>query len=91
MKAFWIGKSIIAAPDVDNALLVMGRHEPADKWSLADVRELSADELRQQVDEGGDMSVADALQAVIVTPEPSRLSAVTQGRGALIRWDYPTT
>lgn len=86
MKAYWIGKSIVAAPDVPNALLVMARHDTLEKWIEDEVQELTTDELSRLVDDREDYTVADALRAVEEKPIPSSLDAGKHGRGALIRW-----
>lgn len=86
MKAYWIGKSIVAAPDAPNALLVMARHDTLEKWSQEEVHELTAAELNQFVDDRDNHTVADAVKAAEEKPIPSTLEAKKHGRGALIRW-----
>lgn len=86
LKAYWIGKSIVAAPDHINALIVIARHERAEKWELGEVRELTEEELLQPALTAGSSSVAEILQGFMLGPEPSAWSIATHGHGHLIRW-----
>lgn len=75
LKAYWAGRSIVAAYDPAEVLEVMERHEPADKYLLEEVRELTEVELQRPVAARDPELVHEALSRCL--------------EAQLIRWNYP--
>ncbi len=75
LKAYWVGRNIVAAYDPVEAVAVMERHEPPGKYLPEQVVELLEEDLWQPVDPGSPGTVAVALDRC--------------GHAQLIRWDYP--
>lgn len=89
--AYALGRNIVAAASAEDAVLVMDRCESPGRWGLGDVRELTAVELAEPVDDSSDETVEQVLARFQALEPRSRLSAVQLGSGQLIRWDYPAS
>jgi hypothetical protein len=88
--AYALGNNIIAASRPDDAVAAMELCEPPDRWQLADVRELTADEMALPVDDTSPETVEEALARIESASARSRLDIARHGTGQLIRWDYPS-
>lgn len=84
LTVYALGLNLVAAESPAEAVAVMGRYEEPGRWSVADVTELTADELAEPVDDSAATTVAQALAQIPAGPRAPRESP-----GILIRWDYP--
>jgi len=85
MTAYWVGKSIVAAPDPLSALQVIARHGGMKRWQLSDVRELTQADLAMPIQPTLQMSVGEVVEGLVVGSQRSIGFAGSQQDGVLVR------